>query len=198
MLKTYLNGFLLNLRFLTRIPVPVKVEYDDRAFAAGSAFAPIIGLLIGLIMVGVYLVCAPLDKRALAVFLAMAAGIAVTGGLHLDGLADTFDGLFSYRDKERVLAIMKDSRLGTSGAIALFLVLMLKYLLLVSLAGCPSRRMSGRHAGSFADDHRVERGPFPVRARRTKQALPRGSSSAPASWKSLSPRHWLSSSAFCF
>jgi adenosylcobinamide-GDP ribazoletransferase len=134
MLKTYLNGFLLNLRFLTRIPVPVKVEHDDRAFAAGSAFSPIIGLLIGLIMAGVYLICAPMDKRALAVFIAMAAGIAVTGGLHLDGLADTFDGLFSYRDKDRVLAIMKDPRLGTSGAIALFLVLMLKYLLLVSLA----------------------------------------------------------------
>jgi len=133
MLKRYLNGFLLNLRFLTRIPVPVTLEHDDRAFSVGAVFAPIIGLLIGLIMAGVYLVCAPMDKRALAVFLAMAAEITVTGGLHLDGLADTFDGLFSYRDKDRVLAIMKDSRLGTSGAIGLFLVLMLKYLLLASL-----------------------------------------------------------------
>lgn len=134
MLKLYLNGFLLNLRFLTRIPVPIYVEHDDRAFAAGSVFAPIVGLIVGLIMAGVYLVFAPLDKQVLSVFLAMAAGIAVTGGLHLDGLADTFDGLFSYRDRNQVLAIMKDSRLGTSGAIALILVLMLKYLLLISLA----------------------------------------------------------------
>jgi len=134
MLKTYLNGFLLNLRFLTRIPVPVEIEHDDRAFAAGSVFAPIIGLIIGLIAAGVYLVSAPLDRRGLSILLAMAAGIAVTGGLHLDGLADTFDGLFSYRDRNRVLAIMKDSRMGTSGAIALFLVLMLKYLMLVSLS----------------------------------------------------------------
>jgi adenosylcobinamide-GDP ribazoletransferase len=133
MLKMYLNGFMLNLRFLTRIPVPAEVEHDDRAFSAGAVFAPIIGLLIGLLMVCVYLVCSPLDKPALAVFLAMAAEITVTGGLHLDGLADTFDGLFSYRDKNRVLEIMRDSRLGTSGAIALFLVLMLKYSLLVSL-----------------------------------------------------------------
>jgi adenosylcobinamide-GDP ribazoletransferase len=134
MFKLYLNGFLLNLRFLTRIPVPMEVEHDDRTFAAGSVFAPVVGLIIGLIMAGVYLVFAPLDKRGLSIFLAMASGIAVTGGLHLDGLADTFDGLFSYRERDRVLAIMKDSRLGTSGAIALFLVLMLKYLLLVSLA----------------------------------------------------------------
>jgi adenosylcobinamide-GDP ribazoletransferase len=133
MLKMYLNGFILNLQFLTRIPVPVKVEHDHRAFAAGSVFAPVIGLLIGMITAGVYLLCAMMDKRALAILLAMAAEIAVTGGLHLDGLADTFDGLFSYRDKDRVLAIMKDPRMGTSGAITLFLVLMLKYIMLVSL-----------------------------------------------------------------
>jgi adenosylcobinamide-GDP ribazoletransferase len=133
MIRMYINGFLLNLRFLTRIPVPIAGEHDDRAFAAGTIFAPIIGLLIGLLMAGVYLVLAPMGKRDLAIFMAMAAEIAITGGLHLDGLADSFDGLFSYRDKARVLAIMKDSRLGTSGAIALFLVLMLKYLLLVSM-----------------------------------------------------------------
>ncbi len=133
MIKDYINGFILHLQFLTRIPVPVKVEYNERAFAAGSVFAPVIGLLIGLISVGIYLLFGLLDKRPLAILLAMAAGIAVTGGLHLDGLADTFDGLFSYRDKERALAIMKDSRLGTSGAIGLFLVLVLKYIMLVSL-----------------------------------------------------------------
>jgi adenosylcobinamide-GDP ribazoletransferase len=133
MIKDYINGFILNLQFLTRIPVPVKVEYNDRAFAAGSVFAPMIGLLIGLITAGIYLLSGMMDKRPLAVLLAMAAEIAVTGGLHLDGLADTFDGLFSYRERERVLAIMKDSRLGTSGAIGLFLVLILKYIMLVSL-----------------------------------------------------------------
>lgn len=133
MIKDYINGFILNLQFLTRIPVPVKVDYSDRAFAAGSVFAPLIGLLIGLISVGTYLLSGMMDKRLLAIFLAMVVEIAVTGGLHLDGLADTFDGLFSYRDRERTLAIMKDSRLGTSGAIGLILVLVMKYVLLVSL-----------------------------------------------------------------
>jgi len=133
MLKDYLNGFILNLQFLTRIPVPVKIEYTDRAFAAGSVFAPVIGLLIGLISVSIYLLFGFMDRRPLALLLAMAAGIAVTGGLHLDGLADTFDGIFSYRDRGRVLDIMKDSRLGTSGAIGLVLALMLKYIMLTSL-----------------------------------------------------------------
>ncbi|MBN2158436.1 MAG: adenosylcobinamide-GDP ribazoletransferase [Spirochaetes bacterium] len=123
----------MHLQFLTRIPVPIRLEYDDRAFAAGSAFAPIIGLLIGMISVGAYLLFGLLDNTSVAVIAAMIAEIGVTGGLHLDGLADTFDGFFSYRERERVLSIMKDSRLGTSGAIALFLTLLVKYLLLFSL-----------------------------------------------------------------
>ncbi|MBP7736113.1 MAG: adenosylcobinamide-GDP ribazoletransferase [Spirochaetes bacterium] len=133
MIKDYVNGFVLNLQFLTRIPVPVKIEYSDRAFAAGSVFAPAIGLLIGLVSVCVYLLFGFMDKRPLALLLAMAAEITVTGGLHLDGLADTFDGIFSYRDRSRVLEIMKDSRLGTGGAIGLVLALMLKYVMLASL-----------------------------------------------------------------
>ncbi len=133
MIKDYINGFILNLQFLTRIPVPVKVDYSNRAFTAGSVFAPVIGLLIGLISVGTYLLVSMMDLRPLAVLLALTAEITITGGLHLDGLADTFDGIFSYRDKERALAIMKDSRLGTSGAIGLILVLMMKYIMLMSL-----------------------------------------------------------------
>ncbi len=133
MIKDYINGFILSLQFFTRIPVPVKIEYSDRAFAAGSSFAPLIGLLVGLISAGTCLLAGLSGIRMLAVLIAMIAEIAVTGGLHLDGLADTFDGLFSYRDRERTLAIMKDSRLGTGGAIGLILVLMMKYILLVSL-----------------------------------------------------------------
>lgn len=133
MLNDYLSGFILHLQFLTRIPVPVRVEYSDRAFAAGSVFAPAIGLLIGLLSVGVLLLFNLLDVRPLAVLCAMIAEIAITGGLHLDGLADTFDGLFSYRGREGALAIMKDSRLGTSGALGLFLVIVLKFAMLLSI-----------------------------------------------------------------
>lgn len=132
-IRDCLKGILLNIQFLTRIPIPVRITWNDRAFAAGAVFAPLVGLLIGLISAAAYLLFGLMEKRALAIFMGMAAGIAASGGLHLDGLADTFDALFSYRDRERSLAIMKDSRLGTSGAIGLVLVLMLKYLLLYSL-----------------------------------------------------------------
>lgn len=133
MVNDYIRGFVLHLLFLTRIPVPIRTEYDDRAFAAGSAFAPLIGLLVGMISVGAYLLFGLLDNKSIAVIAAMIAEITITGGLHLDGLADTFDGLFSYRERERVLAIMKDSRIGTSGAIALSLTLLVKFVLMLAV-----------------------------------------------------------------
>ena len=58
------------------------------------------------------------------------AEVILTGALHLDGLADTFDGIFSYRSKQKMLEIMKDSRLGTNGGIALVLYFVLKILLI--------------------------------------------------------------------
>jgi adenosylcobinamide-GDP ribazoletransferase len=61
--------------------------------------------------------------------------IIVTGALHLDGLADTVDGFFSYRSRERILEIMKDSRIGTNGAISLITIILMKYSILVSLSG---------------------------------------------------------------
>jgi adenosylcobinamide-GDP ribazoletransferase len=133
MFNRYVQGILLQIQFLTRIPVPVKIDFDARAFAAGAAFGPVIGLLIGMITAGVFFLFNLMDKRVLSILFAMASGIAASGGLHLDGLADSFDGLFSYRPRERVLEIMKDSRLGTSGAITLVLVLLMKYMMLVSL-----------------------------------------------------------------
>ncbi|PKL15771.1 MAG: adenosylcobinamide-GDP ribazoletransferase, partial [Spirochaetae bacterium HGW-Spirochaetae-5] len=60
--------------------------------------------------------------------------IIVTGALHLDGLADTADGFFSYRSRERILEIMKDSRIGTNGAISLIVIIIVKYSILVSLS----------------------------------------------------------------
>lgn len=134
MLKEYLTGFVLHVRFLTRIPVPGHVDHNDKAFARGVVFAPVIGLIIGLTASGVYILFGLTDKRAVALFFALISEVVLTGGLHLDGLADTFDGLFSYRDRDRILAIMKDSRLGTNGAIALIVVIILKYVLLVALS----------------------------------------------------------------
>jgi adenosylcobinamide-GDP ribazoletransferase len=133
MIKDLLKGFLLQMLFLTRVPLPVHIKFNDRAFARGVIFAPLIGLCIGGISAGAYILVGLLDNRTLAVLAALMAEIASSGGLHLDGLADTCDGFFSNRDRDGILRIMKDSRLGTNGAIALIILILLKFVMLVSI-----------------------------------------------------------------
>lgn len=132
-LKEFVYGFILQLQFLTRLPVPLRIQFEERTFARGVIFAPVIGFIIGVAIAGVYLLAALLDKRALAVLLALVGEIVLTGGLHLDGFADMCDGLFSYRDRERMMAIMKDSRIGTNGALGLILLILLKFIMLLSV-----------------------------------------------------------------
>ncbi|MBN2040593.1 MAG: adenosylcobinamide-GDP ribazoletransferase [Spirochaetes bacterium] len=128
-----IKGFLLQLQFLTRIPVPSKIKFEERAFARGIVFAPVIGLIIGLVMAGIYYAVFYLTSKQLpALILAVIFEILITGGLHLDGLADTFDAIFSNRSRERIIEIMKDSRIGTTGALALIMVIISKPGLLVS------------------------------------------------------------------
>ena len=75
--------------------------------------------------------------------------ITVTGGLHLDGIADTADGLFSYRSRERMLEIMRDSTLGANGVIALVLTILLKYILLHNIPAAGGRAGRADDAGAW-------------------------------------------------
>jgi adenosylcobinamide-GDP ribazoletransferase len=127
----------LALGFLTVIPVPGGPGKPSDADLAESRFAyPAIGLAIGLALAAL---SAGLNRLAapplLAAFLLVAVGVGITGGLHLDGLADTADGLFLHGDPERRLAAMRDPHLGSFGASALALVLMGKFAALASLSG---------------------------------------------------------------
>jgi adenosylcobinamide-GDP ribazoletransferase len=128
-----LKMFLMQIQFLTRIPVPVKIKFDDKKFAKSMVLSPVIGLLIGIILGGVYYIAQMTGKQLFAAVAVITAEIIITGGLHLDGLADTFDGIFSNRPKNEILKIMKDSRIGTNGTIALILIILLKAALLVSI-----------------------------------------------------------------
>ena len=94
-------------------------------------FFPVVGIVIGLILYAVYLIGAKfiLSSYLLAAIVVLTE-VILTGGIHIDGLADTFDGIFSYRSKQKMLDIMKDSRLGTNGGIALVLYFVLKILLI--------------------------------------------------------------------
>lgn len=121
------------MAFLTRIPMPTT-PHSDQALARSVMYFPVVGLLVALIGGGVYLLAAALWPPAIAVLLAMGAMLLATGGFHEDGLADTADGLGGGWRVEDKLRIMKDSRLGSYGALALVMALLLKFAALLSLA----------------------------------------------------------------
>ncbi len=125
-----MKRILLAFQFLTIIPVKDIGEVPDREAGGSSAFFPLVGLIEGtslLILSALFLRVFPteLTNGLLVLFM-----VVVNGGLHLDGLSDTFDAIASRGDKERKLAIMKESTVGPMGVIAIVMVLLLKYLML--------------------------------------------------------------------
>lgn len=129
-----MKGLMILFQFMTRLPVPGKPEYDADEMGKSFKFFPIIGIVIGVILYAVYMGLSMHIENLYAVaLLVVLLEVVLTGGLHLDGLADTFDGIFSYRSKHRMLEIMRDSRLGTNGALALIIYFLLKVFLLVEI-----------------------------------------------------------------
>jgi len=130
-----LAGFLAALRFLTIMPLTWRSEEDGRSFGAALAWFPVIGLLIG-VGAGVFVLClAPFLPPTVLAVAAIVLLAAASGCLHLDGLADSGDGLLSARSRDRILEIMRDSRIGAMGVVALIVVLLGKYAALSSLEG---------------------------------------------------------------
>ena len=132
-MKSFFIPFFTAIRFLTLFPVSWKVEKDGDYFPASLYFFPVVGLMIGafaFILARMVLVIFPVEVAATIVlgFLAF-----VSGGLHLDGLADSGDGLLSARPRERALEIMKDSRTGSMGVVVVVFLLLGKYSALVAM-----------------------------------------------------------------
>lgn len=123
-----MKGFLLMITFLTRIPIKINFKYKSEDFLNAIFMMPLVGLIIGGFMYLVALSSRCFDKPVVSVFI-WVCYIWITGGLHIDGLADSIDGVFSNRGKERALEIMKDSRVGTFGVLAIFLVYALNIVL---------------------------------------------------------------------
>ena len=111
-------------QFLTRLPVRPR-SYDPDWLPRGAKYFPLVGLLVGLIGASVLLLATTLWPAPIAAILALGATILVTGAFHEDGLADSADSLGGWT-REKRLEIMKDSRLGTYGALALLLCLALQ------------------------------------------------------------------------
>lgn len=114
------------LRFMTIIPIKWKEGEDLGEVARSLSFFPIVGLIIGLTHWGIYLLIINLVSPLFSSVLLLVWWIFITGGLHLDGLADTADGVWGGTTKERRLEIMKDSRTGVFGVITLISFLLLK------------------------------------------------------------------------
>lgn len=123
------------LMFFTRLPVPSQ-ELGERPLAASIWAAPFAGVVVALCAALAYALASALGLAAgPAAALALGAGILASGALHEDGLADTADGFGGGRSKERVLEIMRDSRIGSYGALALGLSLLLRWTALAGLSG---------------------------------------------------------------
>ncbi len=124
------NRFLIAVMFLTRLPVSRFVKYDPEHLSKSTAYFPLVGAIVGSIGALTLWIASLKFSPTLSVLISMAATILLTGAFHEDGLADSADGFGGGYTKERVLEIMKDSRIGTYGAIALWLFLTAKLLLL--------------------------------------------------------------------
>ena len=128
-----LEYFFGALRFFTRLPVPGWVGHSAEALNHSARYFPLVGLIVGLIGALVFALTSFFWPKTLAVLLAMAATVLVTGAFHEDGWADMVDGFGGGTSRERTLEIMKDSRIGSYGAIALVLMLLAKFMALVEL-----------------------------------------------------------------
>ncbi|WP_348679297.1 adenosylcobinamide-GDP ribazoletransferase [Alcanivorax profundi] len=124
------QAFWLAMGFLTRIPVPVTVDYSQRLMNQCSVYFPLVGLLLGGLYAGLYTLLAGFWSPLVCVLLVLGFHLWITGAFHEDGMADCADGLGGGYTVARRLEIMKDSRVGTYGAAALGLTLALKVALL--------------------------------------------------------------------
>lgn len=127
-----MKGFLNALKFLTAIPIPRK-SLDDNVAQALSYF-PAAGLVLGLLLAGINQILAALQLHPFLInTILISSLIILTGGLHLDGLADTADAFFSGKGKTETLKIMRDPHIGTMGVLSLIIIILLKIGLLLSL-----------------------------------------------------------------
>lgn len=142
-MSRFLRHYLLALQFFTRVPVTGRlaewVSYSPQMLRASAAHFPGVGWLVGALVAalsGALLLALPHGAFVPLIVAALgtAFGILITGAFHEDGLADVADGLGGSQNRERALEIMKDSRVGAFGAIAIAMALLCKVALVAQLA----------------------------------------------------------------
>lgn len=123
------RGFLILISFFTRIPIGNKIEYDEESYVKGLSLYSLMGAIIGLFLAAIYLIFNNVYITFFKGLILTIAYIIITGGIHLDGTADTSDGIFSGRSGERIFEIMSDSHIGSFGVLSLILVVISQIIL---------------------------------------------------------------------
>lgn len=142
-MKNVICSIFTAIRFLTIIPLSPFAEKDSEYFINSVRFFMLVGLLVGCIQVLLIKILQPFLPHQLLCCVLILSLAAISGFLHLDGLADTADGFFSSRPREQILQIMKDSRNGAMGIIGILFILLFKY---AALSAIPPGSMVHRPA----------------------------------------------------
>ena len=129
-----MNSFLIGLQFLTRIFVVKQSVWTEESFGQSVKYFPAVGAILGIICAVVVGVVNHLSLSILTGAIGFTSLIILTGGIHCDGLMDSAYGLFSGREREKILDIMKDSRAGSFGVVAMILIAVIETSTLIELA----------------------------------------------------------------
>ncbi len=132
-ISTEIKLFFTAVMFYTRIPCPPNIDHKEEYLNLSTKYFPLIGWIVGGITAGVFYLANIVFPLSVSIILSIISGILTTGAFHEDGFADFCDGFGRGWTKEKILDIMKDSRIGTYGAAALVLILLLKYFALSSV-----------------------------------------------------------------
>ncbi|MDN3654100.1 adenosylcobinamide-GDP ribazoletransferase [Ferruginibacter paludis] len=133
-MKKELQIFLTAMMFYTRIPVPRWVNHDAEYLNKATKYFPLIGWIVGVAVALVFMGANYLFSPSVAIILSMVVSVLLTGAFHEDGFADVCDGFGGGWTKEKILLIMKDSRVGAYGVIGLIFMLSIKFYLLSSFS----------------------------------------------------------------
>ena len=144
-----IDSLLGAISFFTRLKLPGRNAHGEVALERAIRYFPAVGLLVGAIAALVFVVASLVWPKTLALVCALAAAVAVTGAIHEDGWSDMVDGFGGGANRDRILAIMRDSALGSYGALALALLIVARFfaLLEINAALLPAALIAG-HAVS--------------------------------------------------
>ena len=129
-----MKGFFSAIQFITILRIGKVEHFDPQGMIP---FFPIVGLILGIVVSGFDWIALQLFSRPVASFLDVVVLIVLTGALHIDGLGDTADGLFGHHSREKALSIMKDSRIGAMGLVAIVCMIVVKWC---GITGLESQR----------------------------------------------------------